>query len=151
VIGAVATDTVLMVMLLVPPMAWSLVSKVYVAVAPQVWATALLLVKPPRKVTPAFPAELFHVPPELIVTAPFKILVPVAEETAKVPVMDVVPVTVKLKPAAVKVVPVPTSRLPLIVKPTTVMVVAVPERVRFPPIAVVDVPKVLAPLPLKPR
>jgi len=112
-----------------------------------------LFVIPPLNVMGEFP-ELFQVPPALIVTNPVKILVPVAEEMTKVPVVPpptvVVPVTVNAKPAAVKVAPFPMLRLP-IARPTTVVVDAVPLRVRVPLIVVVPVCNVFAPLPLRVR
>ena len=99
--------------------------------------------------------ELFQVPPALIVTKPVNILVPVAEDMVKLPLVPpptvVVPVTVNAKAAAVKIVPSPMTRLPLIVKPTTVVTVAVPLSVRLPLIVVVPVCRVLAPLPLRVR
>ena len=61
---------------------------------------------------------------------PVKVLVPVADDIASVPLVPpptvVVPVTVNGKPAAVKVLPSAIERLPLIVKFAVVVVVKVP-------------------------
>ena len=94
--------------------------------------------------------ELFQAPPELIVTSPVSIFVPVADEIVSVPLIEVVPLTVRANPAAVKVVPVPMVRAPMVI-PTTVVVVAVPLKVRVPFTVVVVVVRVLTPLPLKVR
>ena len=83
-----------------------------------------------RNVTSA-PAEFSHVPPVLIVTSPVKNCVPVANEIVSVPLIEVVPLTVRANPAAVKVVPVPMVRAPMVI-PTTVVVAAVPLKVRVP-------------------
>jgi len=131
----------------VPVRACEFVSKVCI---PLPAVKAGLLVIPPRKVIAELP-ELFQVPPVLTVTNPVKILVPVEEDTVRLPLvpapMVVVPVTVKAKPAAVKVVPSPMLRLPVIARPTTMVAFAVPLRVRLPPIVVVPVCNVLAPPP----
>ena len=117
-------------------------------------------VKVPLMVT-SFPnervdaADSLNVPPVAIVNAPVKVFVPVADEIARMPLAPaptvVVPLTVNVKPAAVKVVAFPTARLPLIVNPATVVVVAVPLNVRLPPIAVVPVDRVFAPDPERVR
>ena len=75
---------------------------------------------------------------------------PVADERADVPVTEVVPVTVRSKPATVNVVPVPTVRLPLTVMAMAVVAEHVPERVRS-PLIVPTLVRVLAPLPLSVR
>ena len=135
----------------VPVSACELVSKVYTPV-PAVKVP--LLVMPPRKVAAELP-ELFQVPPALIVTKPVNILVPVAEDMFKVPVVPpptvVVPVTVKAKAPAVKAVPFPMVRLPLMPKPTAVAVLAVPLNVKLPLIVVVEVVRVLALVPERVR
>ncbi len=109
----------------------------------------------PGKVKAALAAVLFHVAPASTKTSPLKALVPVAEDMVRMPLVPpptvVVPVTVKAKPAAVKVVPFPTVRLPLMVSPTTVVVATVPLKVKLPVIAVVPVCKTSVPLPLNVR
>lgn len=106
-----------------------------------------LWVMPPRYVTAELP-ELFQVLPAAVVMAPTKILVPVAELITRLPLVPpptvVVPLTVRSKPAAVKVVPSPIAKLPPIFKLTAVVVLAVPVSVRSPLMVVVVALKVLA-------
>ena len=135
----------------VPTSVWALVLNVCTPV-PAVKVP--LLVMPPWKVTASFAEELFQVPPLFTVTMPVKVLVPVAEEMAKVPVVPppitVVPVTVRLYPAAVKVVPSPTMRLPPMASAATVVTLAVPLKLKLPPI-VMPFCNVLTPLPERMR
>jgi hypothetical protein len=141
--------TVILGIINVPLSAWLLVSNVC---TPEPAVKVGLVVIPPLNVMGEFP-ELFQVPPALIVTKPVKILVPVAEEMVKLPVVPaptvVVPDTVKAKPAAVKVVPSPIERLPPIVRFAALVAVAVPLNVKF-LVTVVIVPNVSAP-PLRVR
>ena len=131
-----------------PVSAWELVSKVCTPV-PAVKVP--LLVIPPRKVIGEL-LELFQVPPAATVTRPVKVLAPVAEEMVKFPLAPlptvVVPVTVRAKPAAVKVVPSPTARLPPMERVATVVVDVVPLRVKLPPTVIfgVAVCRVFTPL-----
>ncbi len=114
-----------------------------------------LTVRFPGKVKATLAAVLFHVAPLLTVRSLLKAFVPVAEDMVKIPLVPpptvVVPVTVKAKPAAVKVVPSPTERFPLMVKPTTVVVDTVPLKVKLPVMAVVPVCRTSVPLPLNVR
>ncbi len=63
---------------------------------PEVKPEELFSVNPPRKVNPGLFVSV-QIPPELIVTAPTNKLVPVAELSFKVPEIEEVPVTVKLR------------------------------------------------------
>ena len=148
-VNTVGEVTVMLGIVNVPVSACELVSNVC---TPEPAVKVGLVVIPPRNVMGEFP-ELFQVPPALIVTKPVKILVPVAEEMTKVPVVPaptvVVPDTVKAKPAAVKVVPFPILRLPLTTKLAAVAAVAVLLSVRLPPMVVIA-PNVSAP-PLRVR
>ena len=85
--------------------------------------------------------------PALTVTAPVKVLVPVAPDNTRLPVpaTAVVPDTVSANAGAVNTVPVPITKLPLIVKLSPVIADAVPLRVKLPPIEVVPVWNVFKP------
>ncbi len=78
----------------VPPIDWLFVSKVCTP-DPAVKVVPLWVI-PPRNVTAA-PAELFQMPPELIVTKPTNTFAPVPPVIPKVPVMFVVPFAVKAR------------------------------------------------------
>ena len=82
--------------------------KVWAAVPQVILLAAELTASDPPKLTISL-AELFQVAPAAIVTSPVKVLAPVALLMTKLPVDPpptvVVPVTVRSKPAAVKVVP----------------------------------------------
>ena len=73
---------------------------------PEVNVEDELTASPPRKVYPELALFEPHVPPLLTVTAPIKMLVPVAEVSLMVPVMEAVLVLVKL--------PAPILRVPAV-------------------------------------
>ena len=88
---------------------------------PAVKVVALLAKLPPNAIVDA-PVS-FHTAPELRVTLPVKVFVPVFAKV-RVPVTEVVPVTPKvhvLVAPVVRVVPVPTVRFPAIVVAATVV------------------------------
>jgi len=68
----------------VPESAWELVSKVW---TPLPAVNVPLFVMPLRKVTAEFAEELSQVPPAATVTSPLKILAPVAEDIARLPLL----------------------------------------------------------------
>ena len=127
----------------------AVVSKVCTPVPP---INVGVLVMPPRNVTGEL-IVLFQVPFALIVSNPVKILVPVAEVIFKMPLLPaptvVVPVTVRLKPAAPKVAPSPIPRLPPMVRFAPLVAVADPVKVKL-LLTVAIAPKTSGP-PLKVR
>ena len=70
---------------------------------PWVKPAELFSVSPPRKVKAEAVALAVQMPPELIVTAPTKRFVPVAELSFKMPVIEVAPLTVKPRVLSCKV------------------------------------------------
>src|SRR4051812_24105387 len=105
----------------------------------------LLFLKLPAKVTGEAAVSL-HVPVELIVTSPLKVLVPVALTMLSAPFTVVGPVTVRLFPEGENVELVPIVSVPPIV--------VTPESDLVPPVLVdkllyVYAPTTCAPLPLK--
>jgi len=109
-----------------------------------------LMVIPPPKLVAGFVVERSQTPPELMVTAPVNVLVPVAAVTVfTVPVMEDVLVMVSANPPILKVAPVPTVKLPVTTLFAPVVITAVPVILTFPPIVVITGVAVAEPLILK--
>ena len=131
----------------VPETVWALVLKVYMPL-PEVKPEELSLVNPPRKVNAGL-LLVVHTPPELIVTAPTKRLVPVALSSFKVPVIEVVLLAVTSNELSCKV-PSEIVRAPFVIIPAPSVLVPVPEEViALKAIAIAAECKVASPLPEK--
>jgi len=109
-----------------------------------------LMVIPPPKLVAGFCPERSQTPPELMVTGPVNVLVPVAEVTAStVPVMEEAPPMLSENPPRCNFDPVPTVRLPVTTLLAPVVISAVPEISMFPPMVVITGVAVQEPLILK--
>ena len=90
---------------------------------PEVKPEELSLVKPPLKLNAGL-LVVVQMPPELMVTAPVKVLVPVALLSFKVPVIEVAPVTERLRVESCNVPAVIVRTLSTVVLPPSVVVLA---------------------------